>query len=128
MVIEPRKALFDELFPLIYRLPSTDGSDQGFLQTFYKDWPSDQKLHLDHKFNTPFCYIDEYCRSYDFKFGYKRRSLDTNISVIHYWGKLKPWGINIKSLNRKSIEKWEQALLLWWDTFWEVSKKHELNT
>ncbi|MBS1524421.1 MAG: hypothetical protein JST19_02165 [Bacteroidetes bacterium] len=117
MVIEPNKALFDEMKASITQLPSKDGSDQGFLHSFFPAWPADKSLHLDHAFNVPLCYLDEYCRSGHYNFEYKRRSLHTNISVIHYWGKYKPWQTDYRALRRKTEEKWEQALLLWWDTF-----------
>lgn len=117
MVIEPNNELFNRMHAAITQSPSDDGSDQGFLHSFYPGWPADHALHLDHAFNVPLAYLDEYCRSDRYSFEYKRRLLRTNISVIHYWGKYKPWQTDYKSLDRKTAEKWEQALLLWWDTF-----------
>jgi len=122
LVVEPDKDLFDRLISSINQLPSNDGSDQGFLHSFYKDWPLNQTLHLDHKFNVPSFYIDEYCKLSDYNFLYKKRSLDTNISIIHYWGPCKPWEIEIELLKRKSDIKWEQSLILWWDVFLEAAK------
>lgn len=117
LVVEPGQALFNKLCSSISHLPSDDGSDQGFLHSFYEDWPSDKNLHLDHQFNVPYPYIDEYCSSHNYEFSYSRKLLETNISIIHYWGRYKPWDFNIRSLKRKSTSKLEQALLLWWDTF-----------
>lgn len=122
LVIEPNKLLFNNLIAAIGMLPSNDGSDQGFLHSFYYDWPENSILHLNHKFNTPYCYLDDYCQLHNYNFEYKRKLLDTDIAIIHYWGKYKPWDMNPKSLNRKSYEKWEQSLLLWWDTFLKASK------
>jgi alpha-N-acetylglucosamine transferase len=122
LVVEPNKALFDSLCSSINYLPSDDGGDQGFLHSFYNDWPSIKNLHLDHKFNVPSGYIDEYCRPQNYKFSYKRKLLDTNICIIHYWGRYKPWEIDIKLLKRKSDLKWEQSLILWWDIFFESAK------
>ena len=117
MVIEPGQELFNRLLSAISQLPSGDGSDQGFLHSFFNDWPENTLMHLPHTYNVPFCYIDEYCSSHNFTFDYHRKKLDTNIAVIHYWGKHKPWDINRRSLKRNGIEKWEQSLLLWWDTY-----------
>jgi alpha-N-acetylglucosamine transferase len=122
LVITPTNNIFNKLYSSINHLPSNDGSDQGFLHSFYSDWPSNKALHLDHKFNVPSVYIDEYCLLHDYKFLYKRKILDTNISVIHYWGRYKPWEIDIKLLKRKSTSKWEQSLILWWDIFLEAAK------
>ncbi|HZY36653.1 MAG TPA: glycosyltransferase [Mucilaginibacter sp.] len=122
LVVEPDKALFDTLCSSMNYLPSDDGGDQGFLHAFYKDWTSDESLHLDHKFNVPSGYIDEYCKLPNYNFCYKRRLLATNISIIHYWGRYKPWEIDTKLLKRKSDIKWEQSLILWWDVFAEVVK------
>lgn len=122
LVVEPNKPLFDNLISSINYLPSDDGGDQGFLHSFYKDWPLTPNLHLDHKFNIPAGYIDEYCKLSNYRFLYKRKVLDTNICIIHYWGRYKPWEINIKLLKRKSHIKWEQSLVLWWDIFLEASR------
>ena len=122
LVIEPDKALFENLYSLIAHLPSNDGSDQGFLHTFYRDWPSNKKLQLDHRFNVPAVYIDEYSSLHHYKFSYKRRSLTTNIAVIHYWGRYKPWDINIRQLKRTNASKLEQSLILWWDIFLKAAK------
>lgn len=122
LVIEPDKGLFDRLVASINFLPSDDGGDQGFLHAFYNDWRSTERLHLDDKFNMPSGYIDEYCRLANYNFYYKRRLLQTNISIIHYWGRHKPWEIHTRLLKRKSDIKWEQSLVLWWDVFTEAMK------
>lgn len=122
LVVEPDKTLFDNICASVKHLHSNDGSDQGFLHSFYKNWPSDKKLHLNHKFNVPCGYLDEYCRLKNYNFLYKRRLLNTNISIIHYWGRYKPWQIDVKILKRKSNIKYEQSLILWWDSFSESAK------
>ena len=122
LVIKPDKTSFDDLYSLIGHLPSKDGSDQGFLHSAYKFWPANKSLHLDHKFNVPAGYIDEYCNLHRYKFSYRRRSLNTNIAVIHYWGRYKPWDIDIKQFNRATAAKLEQSIFLWWDIFSEAAK------
>jgi glycogenin glucosyltransferase len=117
LVVEPNEDRFNKLIKSISELPSKDGGDQGFLNVYYGNWPTDKHLHLEHRFNVPSGYIDEYCKLPDYYFEYKRRSLSTNIAIIHYWGKYKPWEIDLKILKRKSDIKWEQSLILWWDVF-----------
>ena len=68
MVIEPRKELFSQLLSATKLLPSKDGTDQGFLHSFYKNWPENQQLHLEHRFNVPVTYLDRYCENLNFKF------------------------------------------------------------
>jgi glycogenin glucosyltransferase len=117
LVIEPNKKTFALLHSSIGKVRSADGGDQGFLHTFYNWWPQDANLHLDHKYNVPFPYLEDYCGLAGYKFSYLRKSLNTDILVIHYWGKDKPWHIALEHLDRKSLSKFEQALILWWDMY-----------
>lgn len=117
MVLEPKEQLFNKIMSCIDELPSSDGSDQGFLHSFYKDWPEHQELRLHHKYNVPAGYLDEYCADHGFKFSYSRKIMKTNIAVIHFLGPLKPWNINAKSFKRKTDDKVEQSIILWWDLY-----------
>jgi len=117
LVVEPNKNTFQRLYSAIGKLHSADGGDQGFLHSFYKEWPEDINLHLDNKYNVPFPYLDDYCKLLGYKFSYVRKLLKTDISVIHYWGRYKPWDVTFKLLQRKNESKFEQALILWWDMY-----------
>lgn len=122
MVIKPDIKLVKEMRLSIRKLSSKDGSDQGYLQSFFVDWRSNKKLHLPHKFNVPFCYLDEYCNQKGFHFTYTKKKLRSKIPVIHFWGKVKPWDVNLNDFSRKTILKWEQAIFLWWDIYHSAIK------
>jgi lipopolysaccharide biosynthesis glycosyltransferase len=117
LIVEPSPGLWDLLYPSITELPSIDGSDQGFLQEFYQDWPARKELHLSHKFNVPLDHLDTYCEHHGFSFSYIRKKLNTDLAIIHFWGSVKPWQLNIRELSRRSKVKKVQALILWWDIF-----------
>lgn len=120
MVVEPSLQLFNEMYEAARYLPSKDKSDQGFLQSFYKEWPNNKQLHLDHKFNVPANYLDIYCDQFGYDFSYEDQTLETNIAVIHYWGPVKPWHLDRNSLLPKETPKFNQAINLWWDFYTAV--------
>ncbi|MBB6113097.1 Glycosyl transferase family 8 [Mucilaginibacter lappiensis] len=122
MVLEPSPALFDDMAALFEETPSGDGGDQGFLQNYFKAWPQHQELHLPHKYNVPAGFLNEYCQDHGFDFSYRRKKLRTNVSVLHFFGPLKPWDIKRNWFVRSTEDKLEQALLLWWDTYLLVLK------
>ncbi|MGZ3777215.1 MAG: glycosyltransferase [Mucilaginibacter sp.] len=118
MVIEPSLMLAEKMRNATGWLPSGDGSDQGFLHSFYPDWPRQKELHLGHQYNAPLVYLDSYCNgAHGLYFSYLKRKLQTNIAVIHYWGAIKPWHFNIKTFSRRDQSLEVQAMVLWWDTF-----------
>ncbi|MES2109053.1 MAG: glycosyltransferase [Bacteroidota bacterium] len=117
LVIEPSQQLFDQIITAIPHTASKDGSDQGFLQTYYNTWPKDEVLHLPHSFNVPFIYLDNYCLNHGFSFSYTLRNLKTDIAIIHYWGAVKPWQIDNRTFSRRDKSRQIQAVLLWWDIF-----------
>jgi lipopolysaccharide biosynthesis glycosyltransferase len=117
LVIEPNNNLFKEMENLINELPSKDGSDQGFLHSFFNNWKFQSNLHLDHKYNIPNQYIDEYCKRYDFKFNYSNGNLiKKNIDIIHFWGSVKPWNQR-KPSNFPGQLRRNQSISMWWDLF-----------
>lgn len=117
LVIEPSNCLFEEMLSKTSVLPSKDGSDQGFLHSFFPDWKNQFQLHLDHRFNLPCVYLEEYCRLPGVDFSYSNGKLSTsNISILHYWAVPKPWNIKKSSIH-DNPRKYEQALKLWWDWY-----------
>ena len=115
LVVEPNGDLFAEMKSKVATLSSSDHSDQGFLHSFYENWPSEQHLHLEHKYNLPAQYIDVYCRKFDFQFSYKDGTLVTkNFAVLHYWGPDKPWHFNSKALAEMWPGRFQQSVKLWW--------------
>jgi alpha-N-acetylglucosamine transferase len=117
MVVEPSKELFNEMFDKVSTLPSQDGSDQGFLHSFFPQWKHQSELHLDHGFNLPCGCLDQYCERPDFEFSYSDGKLvSKNIFVLHYWGVPKPWQMERGAIQSDSA-RLRQAIQLWWDCF-----------
>lgn len=117
MVIEPNRCLFEELIFQSKKLHSIDQSDQGFLQSFFVDWPNQRKLHLSERYNLPAQYLDEYCLKPNFNFSFNKNNFKLNvknISVIHFWGPFKPWHFKKEHTAMKSLTKYQQAINLWW--------------
>jgi lipopolysaccharide biosynthesis glycosyltransferase len=123
LVIEPSLNLYQQILDSIDILPSKDGSDQGFLHAFYPEWPQSDKLHLHHRYNIPAIYLPEYCDNHYFIFDYRHKKLGTNTSIIHFINWLKPWNINMRLFKRRTTDKTEQALFLWWDTYEKAISK-----
>jgi alpha-N-acetylglucosamine transferase len=124
MVVEPNQDLFNKMLSSIEKLLS-NGGDQGFLHSFYRNWPGNTSLHLPHKFNVPSYDLNEYCRDHGFNFCYNNGVLNTNIAAIHFWGVQKPWNLDEKLLKKESSDREVQALHLWWDTFYNFINKCE---
>ena len=125
MIIEPSISLFKEMESLLNQLPSKDGSDQGFLHSFFSNWKIQLDLHIDHKYNIPNQYIDEYCERYAFEFSYFNGNLlKKNIDIIHFWGPIKPWNVK-KVSNFPGQLRRDQSILMWWDCFKRA--QHYLN-
>ncbi|MBS1599979.1 MAG: hypothetical protein JST75_17260 [Bacteroidetes bacterium] len=123
MVVEPDKELFKKMASLIDVLPSEAKEDQGFLHSYYPLWPSQHELHLEHKFNIPAPYIDQYCNLPGFKFSFTDQNLSIeNIAVIHYWGAIKPWNYDDEDINQIVETKYGQSLQLWWHYFYEATE------
>lgn len=123
IVIEPSHKLFDDMMGkvgMIENLNTTKGSlvpihgsDQDFINAYYPKWPSQEVLHLDHKYNIFHYHLDEFNKI----FGYGIKTSLRPISVIHYASYLKPWNINveeIKVLENNPNKKLElEAIRLW---------------
>jgi lipopolysaccharide biosynthesis glycosyltransferase len=122
MVIQPELATFNSMLGAVNTLQSDDEGDQGFLNSFFSEWKKDERLHLDHKFNVPSNYIDEYCALSDFEFTFiDNKLLTTNVEVLHFWGSDKPWDYEFVELSKKeNTTKYEQSLKLWWYYFYNA--------
>jgi lipopolysaccharide biosynthesis glycosyltransferase len=122
MVIDPEPATFSSMLESINTLQSPDETDQGFLNSFFSEWKNDKRLHLDHKFNVPSNYIDQYCEVNDFEFSFINNKLLTkNVDILHYWGSEKPWDFEFTQLSKQKLTtKYRQTLALWWDYFYKA--------
>jgi glycogenin glucosyltransferase len=97
------------------------GSDQDFVNAYYRDWTQRTDLHLDHKYNMLHYHLDAYSRC----FGYTLTPGAKRVAVIHYGSYLKPW-----TLGRDVIDKLQCgtelslencALQLWIDARGRIS-------
>jgi len=75
MVIKPDKATFKDLMAKKNSLPTYDGGDQGFLNSYFRDWKK-----LDIKYNAGKRIYSEQRKKWD----------QTDKHVIHFVGQ-KPW-------------------------------------
>jgi lipopolysaccharide biosynthesis glycosyltransferase len=123
LVIEPSIELFSRMIFSVDKLKSKDGSDQGFLHSFFPEWQTETILHADHRYNVPFTYLNEYCNNFNFNFSYIRKKLETNISILHFWGEIKPWHYHIGNVPRQNATVDLQAMFLWHDQFKQASRK-----
>jgi len=125
LVVEPDLKLFRDMYRSLYVLPTKDGSDQGFLHSFYPQWKFRKALHLEHRFNVPCAYLDYYCKYFDFKFKFLSGKLSIrNVSIIHFWGKQKPWNEpKIRISENPSL--YQQAISLWWYWYGKIKFKIE---
>ncbi len=129
MVIKPGIDLFNNMISMVGKLPSACRSDQGFLHSYYPDWPVHKELHLHHRYNVPAPCIETYCALHDFSFSYVDKSLHTkNISVIHYWGPYKPWDYDEETLAGMGESVYKTSIRLWWDYFEDATEKLRFDT
>ncbi len=122
-ILEPSHALFEDMMGKIGKIENLEsggntdkpkyGSDQDFLNAYYPDWPQQNNLHLDHKYNIFHYHLDEYNKL----FGYTLDDSSQPISVIHYASYLKPWNITGEEINKlknnpdKHLEL--KSILMW---------------
>lgn len=114
MVIEPDHKLFQKMMHAVGMLSSKDSSDQGFLHSFFPDWSSQPALHLDHAFNVPAAFIDEYCDQFNYTLFSENKISEKQIRIIHYWGPYKPWEYDISIYGG---EKFRLAVDIWWQHY-----------
>ena len=83
MVVQPCAETFAEMVSLIHTLPSYDGGDQGFLNSYFADWfTGSAEARLPYPFNTA-----RVCCFYNPSWTRFR----DDMRVLHYFGPGKPW-------------------------------------
>lgn len=100
MVIEPAEVDARDMLGRAMasgKLVVGQGGDQPLLYALFPDWPKQQELHLDHKFNMPHKHLDRYHEL----FGYQlirgttisafEQEDEKTVHVVHYGGRPKPW-------------------------------------
>lgn len=134
IVLEPSHKLFEDMSSKIGKIERLEsegtidrpkyGSDQDFLNAYYPDWPQQNELHLDHKYNIFHYYLDEYNKL----FGYTIEDGLKPINVIHYASYLKPWNMDKASINDLRAEPKRvlelKAIILWQDEFRRIKDSH----
>lgn len=125
LVITPSQSCFDDMMGQVGRLPSYDGGDQGFLNSYYPDWyTGDSSRRLPLKFNAP-------RMLYLYRPSWNRFSYD--MRILHYFGPTKPWnrGATISSwmlkLLTSSIGDGTSPLRIWKQLFREMQKELKAN-
>ncbi len=86
MVLQPSAEKFGEMESLIRTLPSYDGGDQGFLNSYFADWftgPAESRLPYQYNTARLSCF---------YKPSWTRFTSD--MRVLHYFGPAKPWSFS----------------------------------
>jgi glycogenin glucosyltransferase len=83
LVVEPSEDMFDDLISRFGELSSYDGSDQGFLNSYYPDWyTGPPERRLPSTYNMP---------QLIYTYGTVWKRLLPEIRILHYTGPWKPW-------------------------------------
>jgi glycogenin glucosyltransferase len=83
LVLDPSQDVFNDMVPKIGTLPSYDGSDQGFLNSYFPDWftgPSEHRLPAVYN-ASQVLYL--YAPTW--------RYMLPRIRILHFMGPVKPW-------------------------------------
>ncbi|MCO5561676.1 hypothetical protein L7F22_015297 [Adiantum nelumboides] len=101
MVVEPSKELFDDMMTKVNTLPSYTGGDQGFLNSYYADFPNahlfNPDLSEEERRSRPLPAMERLSTLYNADVGLymlanKWMVNEAELRVIHYTlGPLKPW-------------------------------------
>ncbi|XP_010558734.1 PREDICTED: inositol phosphorylceramide glucuronosyltransferase 1 [Tarenaya hassleriana] len=101
MVVEPSEALFNDMMRQVKTLSSYTGGDQGFLNSYYPDFPNarvfDPSVSLEDLKTRPVPQMERLSTLYNADVGLymlanKWMVDDSKLHVIHYTlGPLKPW-------------------------------------
>lgn len=109
LVVEPDNEVFADMMRKKEVLPSASGGDQGFLHSYFPQWPNRKDLHLFHGYNMYVGHISKYIELFDFQLS-PGRPRDKDISILHFWGNEKPWNETVLE-NRDPM--YNKAFQLW---------------
>ncbi len=117
LVIEPSTEIFNDMLSKINTLPSKDGSDQGFLHSYFYDWENISSLHLDQGYNMFSGFLNEFHSRLQYDF--KEKKPTKTIKMIHFWSDYKPWIRGRKFIDKlNGLESYSN--FLWWKTYDEM--------
>lgn len=126
MVVEPSQETFNDMMTKVGTLPSYDGGDQGFLNSYFPDWfEGPPESRLPARYNVPRIF-------YYYEPSWKR--LFDDMRVLHFNGTFKPW-MTKRRLMRK-LYKWLSLLITTsprtydtpTDMWWSVHKNLDVLT
>ncbi|CAK9072896.1 unnamed protein product [Durusdinium trenchii] len=103
MVVEPSRSVFQEMLQQIDRLPSHDGGDTGFLNSFFPDWfrwPAEQRLPFRYNALRTMYWFTHSNPGY-------WKSL-APVKVLHFCSSPKPWDPEAKKGDLEQI---------WWQHY-----------
>lgn len=119
---KPSHQIYTDLIKLSQDKGSFDGGDQGLLNTYFNTWSKDQKQRI------PFTYNVTPNAVYSYAPAYQRYQSD--ISVLHFIGKSKPWNQNRKVSHNYGTQTNRNSSIVennpnqpanlssrWWETF-----------
>jgi lipopolysaccharide biosynthesis glycosyltransferase len=126
LVIEPNKSLFEDFMQKMEYLPSKGGGDQGFLQSYYPNWPEQEELHLCHGYNMFVGHVRFYKKLFGYRFANQIKEFDEKvIRILHFWADFKPWVFE----NFSGIQGDERIVCnLWFKTANQMMEKLSLKT
>lgn len=114
MVIEPNILIYEELMNLIGILPSHDGGDTGFLNSYFSSWyigSSESRLSFTYNAQRTLYW-----------FTYKKQPGYWNsikpLKIVHYSSSPKPWEVSPN--NSGSGSNLGELEFLWWRTYMGV--------
>ncbi len=124
MTLKPSAETFRDMVSKIDKLSSYDGSDQGFLNSYYPDWfngTAQQRLPM--RYNVPYL-------MYLYRASWNR--LRHDMRVLHFVGPLKPWKLRtrfgrglqkriIATLFRGAYTADPSPYEMWWDVHKELN-------
>ena len=100
LVIEPSRAVFDDMMVKMKTTPSHDGSDQGFLNNYFHDWfssPSTRRLPAVYNLH-----------QHNYQYAAAWRKHLPVLKILHFTG-FKPWELK-RPWHRKLLRFWLQRL------------------
>ena len=117
LVIKPNQKMYHDMISKVSLLPSKDGSDQGFLQSYFPDWENEIILHLDQGYNMFSGFLNQFHHLFFYDFAAKTpRKV---IKMIHFWGDNKPWIRGREAIiHLYGLEAF--ANTLWWKTYDQI--------
>lgn len=129
LVIRPSKDVYRDMIDKMAALPSRDGGDQGFLQSYFPRWPELPDLHLPHIYNVFVAHLDDYAKDLGYGiYGFRNSAASKAIRVLHFAGRPKPWEACPSWVNAQLIEGKSflcEAFNLWLSCYAETVKGGE---